>query len=206
MKNTFMLTVLVLFPLVVYCQAGVESEYTLEPLIFLIAILATCLCASFCVNAFKGKKEMPILYWGLGLFGLVIVYVFNSKENKYSNVKNTETTVQTESNGESIENETIEQKIGKKIANRTFHYSGGGLNTSINFSPNDEQYNSSYGSATLHQLGCNFVYAYTTKGTRITMDYVGSDCGRPSTSTAVNYNFSGDYVSMFINGQQFIFR
>ena len=95
-----------------------------------------------------------------------------------------------------------EGSVAEKIINNTYLNNSNGLITSISFRPGD---NIETGAVVLNQLGCNLVFSYKILGTKISITFFKSDCGRVSQDNVMYYDEQRDNIYMYIEGVKFVF-
>ena len=169
---------------------------------FLIGIILFIPCI---LKLIKSSGFISILYFIGVIIGATLTLPLLVGPPQKTNSASVEKTI--ENNSSSIgqnENNDLQQRIKKRISNRTFYNNESGLHTSIRFEPSESDL--PLGEMTLTQLGCHIVYTYSIENDKILIAFYGSDCNRTSSNQTLSYNYSEDYVYMNINGQQFKFR
>jgi hypothetical protein len=90
-----------------------------------------------------------------------------------------------------------------KFKNNIYSINENGLETYLSFK---ESYSDKTGIMTLAQKGCKYVYNITMNGNKIEAKFFQSTCGAYSSNTTLYYEPNNNTLSMYINGEEFVFH
>ncbi len=104
-------------------------------------------------------------------------------------------------NAVQLEDEEVGVSISTLIRN-IYSNNENGLETFLAFK---ESYSDKTGIMTLAQNGCRYVYNITLNGNNIEAKFFQSTCGANSSNTTLYYEPTNNTLSMYINGEEFVF-
>jgi hypothetical protein len=100
--------------------------------------------------------------------------------------------------------ESNEESISiSKLTDNIYSNNENGFETFLSFK---ESYSDNTGIMTLSQKRCQYVYNITLEGNEIQADFFQSTCGANSSNTTLFYSSENNTISMYINGQEFVFQ